>query len=31
MAALMLWMWISAFIVCFGAVLNAELEPGGRS
>lgn len=30
-AVLMLWMWISAFIVCFGAVLNAELEPGGRS
>ncbi|MFP4517835.1 MAG: YihY/virulence factor BrkB family protein [Oceanicaulis sp.] len=29
-AVLMLWMWISAFIVCFGAVLNAELEPGGR-
>jgi len=30
-AVLMLWMWISAFTVCFGAVLNAELEPGGRS
>lgn len=30
-AVLMLWMWISAFIVCFGAVLNAELEPGGRT
>jgi membrane protein len=30
-AVLMLWIWISAFIVCFGAVLNAELEPGGRS
>lgn len=30
-AVLMLWMWISAFIVCYGAVLNAELEPQGRS
>ena len=27
---LMMWMWISSFIVCFGAVLNAELEPGRR-
>ena len=23
-------MWLSSFIVCFGAVLNAELEPGRR-
>ncbi|MFW5661828.1 MAG: YihY/virulence factor BrkB family protein [Oceanicaulis sp.] len=28
---LMLWLWISAFIVCLGAVLNAELEPGART
>jgi membrane protein len=27
---LMMWMWLSAFIVCFGAVLNAELEPTDR-
>lgn len=29
-AVLMFWMWISAFIVCFGAVLNAEIEPRER-
>ena len=29
-AVLMFWMWISAFIVCFGAVVNAELEPRER-
>lgn len=28
--ALMMWMWLSSFVVCFGAVLNAELEPGRR-
>lgn len=30
-AVLMFWMWISSFIICFGAVLNAELEPRERS
>ncbi|MHA6289584.1 YihY/virulence factor BrkB family protein [Maricaulis sp. CAU 1757] len=28
--ALMMWMWLSSFIICFGAVYNAVLEPGVR-